>query len=78
MTDRPSHIWPSFQEKLSALMFGELDRQQEVEVYQELVDTGLITGMAREYQVRAQALIDVGLIRRDLPKPPLWKGPPVE
>lgn len=75
MTDRPSHIWPSFQEKLSAMEHGELDRAQEVEVYQELVDTGMLAQMEVSYQRRAQTLIDVGLVRQDPPKRSLRSQP---
>jgi hypothetical protein len=78
MTDRPSHIWPSFQEKLSAMEHGELDREQEAEVYQELVDTGLIEKMEVHYQKRAQTLVDVGLVRKDPTKTPLRKAWPGE
>lgn len=77
MTERPSHIWPSFQEKLSAMERGELDRDQEVEVYQELVDTGLLARMQDSYKKRAQTLIDVGLVREDPPKRSL-RSQPVE
>lgn len=75
MTDRPSHIWPSFQEKLSALEHGELDRDQEVEVYQELVDTGMLARMEDHFKRRAQTLIDVGLVREDPPKRSLRSQP---
>jgi hypothetical protein len=44
MTDRPSHIWPSFQEKLSAMDTGLIEK---MEVHyqkraQTLVDVGLV------------------------------------
>lgn len=43
---------------------GELDREQMIELFQHLIDSGTIRGLQGSYQCTAQALIDSGEITR--------------